>query len=599
MGSEEYAFDQADVAQAAVLLDRLGAAASEPADIASACYGDPEFEALAPALQGELTTLLGYELDDDPSRRASAGLTPQSAQNGWWAVRPLDATPADSLRLWQSLFGAVKDPLVLAQLADLLLTSKADSSAAHASATVANYITVAERPATDSLHASMAIIRAASIARGRRMAEEADVWTSGTELLDRLLRSATAPGGPARVLEMLTQTPVTFTPSSEQRAVVSSLLDLAENLYPDANAADWIADCRRRWAQSDEERQDATQRQIARYLETAEDGEGFLQMHWASRAAAIAKDQGSAEAYEAAVRKMQSIPRDAMGWQSFESTMPVPTVAIRSYVRRVARADSWEQALAGFLASPSPAGSYEHNKKVALEAAKGSIRALFPTTVFGVHGLPERTGSEFDQGEILRMEQLALGTHGILLNEELREIRRRFGALPVEEVATRLAARYGSNRQLAIEYATALDLFWDEKYSDSARILLPLIEAGARGLLLRLDEAIYRLERGNSPGRFPAMDFYIEKLEQLGLDPDWVRALRVALLSPGSNARNLAAHGFRFTFAAAETAVLLRLAGLFCSLPVQLDQVELRGILPQPLRAARRKLRRRLGWIWR
>lgn len=599
MASDSYVFDQSHVPEAAKLLERLGAGAGDPSDIASACYGDPEFEALPPAVQGELTTLLGYEVDDDPNRPGAARLTPQSQKDGWWAVRPLDASPPDSLQLWQSLMGAVKDPLVLAQLADLVLTSRADSSPEHASATVAFYIAVADRLTTDSLHASMAVIRAASVARSRRMVEESAAWTAGIALLERLLRAATAPGGPARVLEMLTQPPISFTPSAQQRTAVSDLLDLAESLYPDANAADWIADCRRRWAQSDEERLGATHRQVARYLETADEGEGFLQMHWASRAAALAKDHGASEAYEAAIRKMQSIPRDAMEWQSFESTVPVPTVAIRSHIRRVARADSWERALAGFLASPSPAGSYEQNKKTALKAAQGSIRALFSTTVFGVHGLPERTGSGFDEGEILRMEQLTLGTHGILLDEELREIRRRFGPQSVEDIATRLAARYGADRELTIEFAAALQLFWAEKYSDSARILLPLIEAGARGLLLRLDEAIYRTERGNSPGRFPAMDFYIEKLEELDLDPDWVRAVKVALLSPGSNARNLAAHGFRFTFAAAETAVLLRLAGLFCTLPVQLDTVELRRLLPQPLRGPRRTLRRGLGWVWR
>lgn len=585
--------------KAATVLDRVGADAGEPADIASACYGDSEFDALPPEVQGELTTLLGYELDDDANRPGGARLTPQSERDGWWAVRPLNATPPEALQLWQALLGVVTNQLVLAQLADLTLTSKANSSPGHAALTIAHYITVAEDHTTDSLHASMAIVRATSIARSRRMPEESTAWSAGVALLERLLRAATAPGGPARVLEALTQPPVSFTPSDQQREAVSRLLVLAENLYPDAGAADWIADCRRRWAQSDEERQDATGRQVERYLETAAKSEGFLKMHRASRAAAVARERGANEAYGDAIRMMQAVPRDAMGWQTFESTVPVPTVAIRSYIRRVARADSWEQALAGFLASPSPSGSYERNKEVALKAARGSIRALFPTTVFGIHGLPERTHSNFDESEVLRMEQLTLGTHGILLNEELREIRRRFGLLSVEDIATRMTARYGADRELTIEYATALDLFWAEKYSDAARILLPLIEAGARGLLLRLDEAIYRAERGSSHGRFPAMDFYVEKLEVLGLDPDWARALKVALLSPGSNARNLSAHGFRFTFAAAETAVLLRLAGLFCALPVGLDTDELRNLLPQPLCRSKTKLRRRLGWVWR
>ena len=125
------------------------------------------------------------------------------------------------------------------------------------------------------------------------------------------------------------------------------------------------------------------------------------------------------------------------------------------------------------------------------------------------------------------------------------------------------------------------------------------IEAGARGLLLRLDEAICRVERGRLSGRFPAMDFYVEKLEALDLDRNWGRALRVVLLSPGANMRNTAAHEFRFSFGASDTAVLLRLAGMFRALPAKVDEVELRNLLPKPLNWSRRRLGRRLGWVWR
>ncbi|WP_040582652.1 hypothetical protein, partial [Sedimentibacter sp. B4] len=45
--------------------------------------------------------------------------------------------------------------------------------------------------------------------------------------------------------------------------------------------------------------------------------------------------------------------------------------------------------------------------------------------------------------------------------------------------------------------------FWDGRYDDAARAAYPLIEAGARGLLLALGEPIFRIETGNSEGRFP------------------------------------------------------------------------------------------------
>lgn len=594
-----FSFDASLLGTVAALVDRLGAEAGDPADIAEGCHMDAEAKALPDSVQGALTTLFGYELDEAPSDNGRVRLTPESNRDGWWMVRPYSETPEGVPDFWQQLLSVVTAPIALAQLSDLILSTRTDTSAAHAEATIQRYLAAATGATTDSLYAAMAVLRAAEISRRRRMSFEAPIWDTGIALLRKQLEASAPPGAPARLVALLTSPPAAFPLTDAARAELSHLLDLAEERYWHADAADWIADARRRVARTAKERLIATQRQVARYLAAADDAAGMVKMHWASRAAEIAKTHGAAEAYEAAVRVMQSIPRDAMDWHSAEVTTPVPTVAIRTHIRRVAKADGWRQALSGFLATPSPAGSHEQNRKTALDAANGSIRALFSTTIFGSHGLPEQTEADFEDGEVRRVEQLSVGLHGILLNEELREIHRRFGDVGVADLATFMVERYGCDSGLALEFARACDLFWQERYADAARLLLPLIEAGARGLLLRLDEALYRIERGKSPGRFPAMDFYLDKLASLGLDPDWERALRVVLLFPGRNDRNMAAHGFKFSFTASEAAVLLRLAGMFCALPVVEDISETRRQLADPLRGPRRHLRRRIGWIWR
>jgi hypothetical protein len=90
------------------------------------------------------------------------------------------------------------------------------------------------------------------------------------------------------------------------------------------------------------------------------------------------------------------------------------------------------------------------------------------------------------------------------------------------------------------------------------------------------------------------LDFYVQALEDNGLDVDWVRTLRATLLSDGLNIRNLSAHGFKFRYNEGESALLLRLAGFACALAGAIDHAE----LSKPLAAVRAGLRRRIGWVW-
>lgn len=593
----DFPFDDETVQASIALLNRISAGVGEPGNIAEKCHSDDAFKALPPHIQSALTTAFGYELEDADAAGGRVRLAPESESDGFWQVRPYMGTPDSMRRFWHRLESEAESPIARAQLSDLVLSTRLDPSPDRAELTVGMYLRVAEAEGTDSLYAAMAVLRAYEIVQSRGMAGVDAIWDVGINLLHRHLNGDTPAGGPARLVWRLAGAPSALT--DEHRSEFLRLLDLAEARYSHADAADWIADARRRVARDDGERLAATEAQVSRYLGAAAASKGMVKMHWATRAAELARTYGAMAAYEQAVRVMQSIPVESMGWRETEFSIPVPKAAIRVYLRRVAKSDGWRQAISVFLASPSPAGSYESNKRSALAAAKGSIRAVVSTTLFGPHGLPERTDPDFKEGELVRTEQFTVGVQGILLAEELREIRRRFGVIANADITALLVERYGSDPQLAHDYSQALGLFWSERYSDASRLLIPLIEAGMRGLLLRLDQALYRLERGASPGRYPAMDAYLDRLAALGLDPDWERALRVVLLFPGMNLRNMAAHGFRFEFSASEAAVLMRLAGLFIAMPAVGDAREAQASLERPLSPARRRLRRRLGWVWR
>lgn len=597
--SGEYLFESGHGDVAAGILDRLGAAAGDPLEISLACHGDAEFAELPLALQSELTILLGFELDDEATD-GSVALTPLSGPRSFLSVRPIDASTRESHKLWRSMLESTDLPILVALLRDSLLTARAETGVDHAGRTVSAYTAVGANDSVDNLHRALALARANTIVRRRRMPEEEVVRREALGLAVSAIESRMPDGVIARLAIPLSTAPATYTPSDDDRAQVRAMLDQAAMAYQDPSAADWIADCRRSLATTDSERLKATREQVDKYLATAESEDvGFRRMHWAARAADIATRYGDTDSRDRAVRVMQSVPPESMGWQAHESTVTLPTSALRSHVRRYKLAADWRHALRIFLASRSPAGSHDENVETSRSSSAGSIRALVSRVTFGSHGLPERSDGDFDDEELIRTEQFAIGTHGILLDLELTEIKRRFGRPGAPEISSWLGVTFGCDPDHATQFARALDLHWDGRSSDSARISIPLVEAGARRLLLLLNEPIYRLERGASPGRFPAMDFYVDKLEELDLDKDWVRALRTTLLDPGMNLRNMAAHGFKFDFAPSEAAVLLRLAGLFCAMPIEREVESDRAMLNHPTAGARRRLRRRLSWTWR
>jgi len=593
-----YVFTEGDGELVALLLDRLGADVSDAVKISLACHSDAQFREMPIALQFETTTLLGFELDDETTD-GSVELTPVSGPRSGLDVRAIQDATDQAHALWRSILAHTHLPLVAALLCDALLTARAEAGVEHAARTVGCYITLCKDEAVEDLTRAFAIARANTIARRRRMSQEESVRAEALSFASVKARAQEPDGIVARVLLPLSMAPATYVMADEERAQIRSVLDLAASLYQDPTSADWIADCRRNLATSTAERLAATQEQVAQYIATAEAEEvGFRKMHWASAAADLASRYGDTESRDQAVQLMQSIPPESLGWESHESTVRLPLSALRLHVRRYKRAADWRQGLQVFLASKSPSGDYERNKASSRDASAGSIRRLVSRITFGSHGLPERQGGDFDEQELVRTEQFALGTYGILLDLELREIERRFGRPAEPDVASWAAATFGCDPEYAQQFAHALHLHWAGAPSDSARVSIPLVEAGARRLLLLLNEPIYRLERGASPGRFPAMDFYIEKLAELDLDQDWVRALRTTLLDPGMNLRNMAAHGFKFDFAPSESAVLIRLAGLFCALPITPEGELDRSTLRTPLLMTRRGLRRRLGWYW-
>ncbi len=568
---------------------------SEPLDVQLAIYDDVVWNYLRVDLQLEGNRFLAIELDED--ERGS--VNPYSATSPFGAQHQRIARQdAEQSKLWKAVAGlaGVPDSMELA-VRDFLLDGGGDRTPGNAEAVVKMYRSIANGD-PDRLYIAFAPLRANTIARSRRMPVESDIRAELLTLAERVFASTILGGISLRHVGALVEPPRTGTRPADEIDRVNKVLDRIEIDNHDSSTIDWVAQYRVKIADTEAEKEVARRKHVEQYLGMSDaDTVPLRSMVWAESAVQLATNYGIQDLHDKAVIRMQRLSRTDLGWQTTSKELRLPTAAFRQRARVAAKFSSWEQALAAFLTGDSPAGDVDKHK---LRAAgfKLGIRDIVGGRSFGTHQLPERTRGSAEVENLARLVEGSLITAGMVLRVDLLAVQERFGTPAEDEIITFLTAIYGSTPELVKPFAQALRLFWDGQVSNSARLAIPLIETGARELLFLLDQPLYRMERAGSPGRFPAMDFYIEKLAEVGFDPDWSAALRGTLLSGGMNLRNRLAHGFQVEFTSEQAALLLRLAGLFVAMPIGTDAITDERVRT-PLRTARTVPRRRIGWVWR
>lgn len=569
---------------------------TDPIDAQFAISADPAWKLIRPDLAEASELLLRLELDE--TERSSAQVVLR--ESPIFGERPPRLAPLrpDEQRLWKAL---VDHPSVTGSLevaiCDLLLSTGADSSPSNAEKVVSGYRAISQGP-DGSLHVALSILRANTIARSRGMAVERDIRAELMGLAERAYTRDALPGIVLRHAGAIAEPPRKAARAPKELARLAAVLDHLDTHHVDEFTINWVAKYRIRAADGEDETRRARRRHVEKYLQLSlGDDVPFRSMLWAERAVALSTDYGLQDLHDEAVVRMQALSRTDLGWERVTSELSIPVALIRQRERLVAKMSSWEQAVAAFLASESPSDSQASNRVQAAGMQSG-ILELFSGRSFGSHQLPERTHGPAEEERLAKIVQMNLLRSSIILRIDLDAITQRFGVPSEDSIVAFLSALYGSSPALVVPYARGLLLHWQGDPSGAARLAIPLIETGARELLFLLNQPLYRMERGSSPGRFPAMDFYLDRLQDVGLDEDWVVALRATLLSGGMNLRNLLAHGFKVDFTREQSALVLRLAGLFIAMPVGIEAV-VDERASQPLVRARKKLRRRIGWVWK
>lgn len=590
-GTVAYEFDPSHVRVVADLLERIEGSGCDLMKVWERLAGDENYKHLSETLRAEIDFIFVYELQENFDSAGEVNLVESGLS--LTATRRMSETPAGAWTLWSQVIERLQAPVCNAHISDILLTAKVLTKPDHAASIIAWYLTVAENAEISTQEIALSLARANTIARARGMGEEQRV-RAAMHLRSEFFGNNPGNSGPAMTLLAALSVPRRggeFGPD-ERESIHSRLVAIGEL---STNFVDEVSKTLLRLAEGATELESARRWHVQQYLSFATSTDlGMQKMHHAQTAADLASSYGLSDLRDDAVLIMQSVDQESMGWETVATETIISKNAFRAHLRKFRRSRNWEHALTVFLGGPSPSGDHEENVRNAERTAVGSVRAFVTRTDFGAHGLPERTNGDFLAEEIARAETMMLTITSTLLALELENVRDHFAPPGADRIAEWMVNAFSVDALLVSQFSKSLSLHWTGEFSDSARLSIPLIENAARSLLLALDEPLYRTERGKSPGRFPSMDFYVDALEKRNFDPDWIWALRTTLLSHGMNLRNLAAHGFTMDFTANQSALLLRLAGLFCAMPVVMDQSE----LASPTNVTRRRLRRRIGWVW-
>lgn len=569
-GEGSTGFANAELDALAAELDELAESANDPWDLLQRLTTAHT----KPGLQVERTPglvmaerALSYDFEAHPSKYGAVtlGLRFSSAAGDWPPA--LDIVDDGEKTFWADLADRLTHPLPRAQFSDLALTTGKRTGLAFATSLAEAYLALGGDSDLDPYFRASCLRRAWSLARQFSLPSESNARRMLFELAQRFVVTSGVPAGVLfRPVEPLAVPPRTGDFADPGRNDVVELVDAIEDAHGSSpTVLEAVFEVREQLAITPEDRDSARRSLVNGYLGLAESSDGLLRMSWLREAAVAAQKYGLTDLREAAVTLLQTISVDDLGLNSITTDLLLPRHAFDGRLSRFRWSRDALSALEIWLAGPPLTGSYHANLAKARELSSGGAVQLVSRIEISPEGLPIRSsaGPESAANEMLeRLELMAAKTYSIMVANELESIRTEYGKTTVEALAKHLATRFGSDFELATAFGEAVGSFWDGRYADAGRAAFPLVEAGARGVLLAIGEPLFRIGTGEAEGHFPSLEIYAERLEANGFDQDWLRTLR----NPVATLRNAIAHGHKLTLEREEAALLLRVAALLVTL---------------------------------
>jgi hypothetical protein len=492
----------------------------------------------------------------------------------------------DEVLLWRTLSNVLNHPMPKSLVHDLLFLRRDGNVGHHAREAITLYQRTATISTVSRPTRVYSALRAFTLMKlTNSMAELAQVWRLLSELVSQdLADTMDQPGLTLPMVAALVEI-ADLDPTDSEPA--SDLLESVLDRYGTADHIDYIAELFRLANDVTADRKAAVRRmRVTTRLDRARNEKTpELKLFRLEEAAREARQLGYTELYGEAVADLQQIDTQAMNWIEVTSELEYPPEVVASYLGSFTFHGDWWRGLRQWLATDPPSGCYRDNEVAARESLKGAVlQRLFPRVRIGSHGLPERKGSVDDtlENTIRDTEYNRALVQGLLLHHALKEVGHLAKDVSEQELSNALIERYRCPAVNATILAKAFKLFWQSEYLVCAYFVTPFIEAGARTLLLTLNEPIYRVELGKSKGQYAQLGALLPRLEDEGFDKDWIRYLQTLTLGDGQNYRNDIAHGFLRHMDAVVATLLLRASALFLIMPETSTADELHQLASRP-----------------
>lgn len=511
-----------------------------------------------------------------------------------WPPKFKDVSPAEK-QVWYDIANQCTHHLAKAHMLDVVLACGAIRGRDVAKEIAELYFTVAQDVNIEMYYRAGCLRRCWSIARSCGLHTlEAQARSASYQLAHQLaqlmLKPSEIPVGillqPFEIITIPSRGDEFNDPSRQD--VQTLLKQIRSRSATNMSTLEGVSELLVRVASTDSERDEARRSLIESYLALGENAKGMIASSHFEDAARIANKYGYIDLRDRAVQLLQAVPYEDLGMQTLPIDLRIPCYVIDATLARYRHARDVLSALDIWLAGTCPTGSYESNINFAKERMDGSILAAITRTTFNGN-MPVSTSAGAESAVVEATEQqerINAGICGQTLAHELKAIKHQYGIVTPTQITAHLVQTYRCDSQLALALEHAIVSFWDERYTDAGRAAFPLVEAGARGVLLLLGDPLYRIQTGNAGGHFPSLEKYAEKLEQHNFDIDWLRCIR----NPVAKWRNALAHGHQLELADYEAAVLLRTAALLVVLTSsnssEKDKEEIETNLRDPIRWA-------------
>ena len=209
---------------------------------------------------------------------------------------------------------------------------------------------------------------------------------------------------------------------------------------------------------------------------------------------------------------------------------------------------TWYRRLLSFAQFGPPTGNPDENRsQIANQYRLAPLQHLFPTQLQTPEGLPlyaPKTEDERFELDMVRWETQLLEQWTYIYAEALHRVIDPV-VPPYEELA-RVLSEQNKPSSIGRQLADSFYRYWAGDGQAALYTAVPMIEAIARGAVLRADRGIYRLQKKQTPGQYVGLGVLLDLIYDIyQVDETDQRFFNALFKHPGGwNLRNLTSHGY-------------------------------------------------------